>query len=71
MSAIYFFPSLNPLSNNPTKWSDTLKQLSTVADETNCLNVFDHFVGVGAYRVNNNKFRIPSSTCQMKTQRPI
>ena len=48
MSAIYFFPSLNPLSNNPTKWSDTLKQLSTVADETNYLNVFDHFVGVGA-----------------------
>ena len=32
---------INPLSANPTKWSNTLKQLI-------CLSVFDHFVGVGA-----------------------
>ena len=33
----------NPLSANPTKWSNTLKQF--VADlPRNCLNVFDHFV---------------------------
>ena len=33
----------NPLSANPTKWSDTLKQF--VANlPTNCLSVFDHFV---------------------------
>ena len=28
--------SVNPLSANPTKWSNTL----------NCLSVFDHFVGL-------------------------
>ena len=31
----------NPSSANPTKWSNTLKQ-----QPTNCLNVFDHFVGL-------------------------
>ena len=30
--------AFDPLSTNPTKWSNTLKQL------TNCLSVFDHFV---------------------------
>ena len=30
----------NPLSANPTKWSNTLKTLKT------CLSVFDHFVGL-------------------------
>ena len=29
------FSSINPLSANPTKWSNTL-----------CLSVFDHFVGL-------------------------
>ena len=37
----------NLLSANPTKWSNTLKQF---ADEsklpTNCLGVFDHFMGL-------------------------
>ena len=33
----------NPLSANPTKWSNTFKQLvGNLA--TNCLSVFDHFV---------------------------
>ena len=32
-----------PLSANPTKWSNTLKQfVGNLA--TNCLSVFDHFV---------------------------
>ena len=31
----------NPLSVNPTKWSNTLKQQST-----DCLSKFDHFVGL-------------------------
>ena len=35
----------NHLSVNPTKWSNTLKQF--VSDfPTNCLSVFDHFVGL-------------------------
>ena len=35
----------NPLSANPTKWSNTLKQF-VGKFPTNCLNVFDHFVGL-------------------------
>ena len=34
---------LNPLSANPTKWSNTLKQFAGKLP-TNCLSVFDHFV---------------------------
>ena len=34
---------LNPLSVNPTKWSNTLKQLVGKLS-TNCLSVFDHFL---------------------------
>ena len=34
---------LNPLSTNPTKWSNTLKQFVGKLP-TNCMSVFDHFV---------------------------
>ena len=37
-------PKVNPLSANFTKWSNTLKQF-VVKLPTNCLSVFDHFVG--------------------------
>ena len=36
---------LNPLSANPTKWSNTLKTIRR-QKPTNCLSVFDHFVGL-------------------------
>ena len=36
-------PAVNPLSANPAKWSNTLKQIVGKLP-TNCLNVFDHFV---------------------------
>ena len=39
------FLCLNPLSTNPKKWSNTLKQ-SVVKLPTNCLSVFDHFLGL-------------------------
>ena len=35
----------NPLSANPTKWSNTLKQFVGKLP-TNCLSVFDHFLGL-------------------------
>ena len=35
--------TLNPLSANPTKWPNTLKQFAGKL-LTNCLSVFDHFV---------------------------
>ena len=36
---------LNRLTANPTKWSNTLKQFAGNLP-TNCLSVFDHFVGL-------------------------
>ena len=36
---------INPLSANPTKWSNTFEQfVGNLA--ANCLSVFDHFVGL-------------------------
>ena len=37
---------LNPLSVNPTEWSNTLKQFVGNLP-TNCLSVVDHFVKLG------------------------
>ena len=36
---------LNPLTVNPTQWSNTLKQFVDKLP-TNCLSVFDNFVGL-------------------------
>ena len=36
---------INPLSANLTKWPNTLKQFVDKLP-TNCLSVFDHFVGL-------------------------
>ena len=49
LSTVFYFLNLgindDPLSGNPTKWSNTLKQI--VGNFlTNCLSVFDHFVGL-------------------------
>ena len=40
-----FATVVNPLSANPTKWSNTLKQF-VGKFPTNCLSVFDHLVGL-------------------------
>ena len=41
---------LKPFSTNPTKWSNTLKQFAGCCRRmllpTNCLSVFEHFVGL-------------------------
>ena len=42
-SSDFFFSRINPLSTNPTKWSNTLKQFVGKLP-TNYLSVFDHFV---------------------------
>ena len=41
-----FAKTVNPLSTNPKKWSDTLKQF-VGNSPTNCLSVFDRFVILG------------------------
>ena len=46
---ISFF-CINPLSANFTKWSNTLKQF-VGKFPTNCLSVFDHFVGLALKRL--------------------
>ena len=43
---------INPLNANPTKWSKTLKQFVGNLPTT-CLSLFDHFVILVLYRVNN------------------
>ena len=42
---------INPLSANPTKWSNTLKQFVGKLP-MNCLRVFDHFVGLALKGLN-------------------
>ena len=42
--------NLNPLSANPTKWSNTLKKFVGNLP-TNCLSVFDHFVKLALKRL--------------------
>ena len=37
---------INPLITNSTKWSNTLKQFVGKKLPTNCLSVFDYFVGL-------------------------
>ena len=45
MSILYVPSMINPLNSNPTVLSNTLKQLVDNLP-TNCLSVFDHFVGL-------------------------
>ena len=52
--------SINPLSANPTKWSNPLKQFVGNLP-TNCLSVFDHFArlvlrGLRILSVNVTKY---------------
>ena len=49
--------NFNPVSANPTKWSNTLKQFVTNLP-TNCLSVFNHFVGL-AFKVLKTKEKRP------------
>ena len=43
---------INPLRVNHTKWSSTLKQFVGKLP-TNCLSVFDHFVGLALKGLNH------------------
>ena len=45
--------NINPLSANFAKWSNTLKQIAGEL-QTNCLSVFDHFVGLALKGLNVN-----------------
>ena len=43
----------NPLSANPAKWSNTLKQL-VGKSPANCLSAFEHFVVLAPKGLNKN-----------------
>ena len=45
---------INPSSANITKWSNTLKQFVGNLP-TNCLSVFDHFVGLTLKALKNTE----------------
>ena len=51
----------NPLSANFTKWSITLKQF-VGKSPTNCLSVFDHFVGLPLKRMLRPIFFVDINT---------
>ena len=44
---------INPVSTNPTKWSNTLKQLNCKLP-TNCLSMLDHFAGLAFNGLNGS-----------------
>ena len=56
----------NPLSANPTKWSNTLKQFVGIL-RTSCLSVFDHFVKLALKGLRSTASRscleVPNSIC--------
>ena len=47
---IFEIEIINTLSVNPTKWSNTLKEFVGKLP-TNCLSVFDHFVGLALKKI--------------------
>ena len=49
--------AINPLSTNPGKWSNTVEQFFGNLP-TNCLTVFDHFVGLVLKGLSNKLFEI-------------
>ena len=65
-----FIIFINPLSASFTKWSNTLKQFVGKLP-TNCLSVFDHFVGLALKGLSlkmhlNKKFTIKSLRTWLK-----
>ena len=50
---VNFEKKLNPLSDNHTKWSNTLKQF---VGKSRRLSVFDHFLGLTLKGLLSNKY---------------
>ena len=50
------YDKLNPLSANPTKWPNTLKQFVGKLP-TNCLSMFGHFVNLAPKRLSLMDFQ--------------
>ena len=59
--------NVNPLSANPTKWSNTLKQFVGKLP-TNCLSVFDHFVKLALNGLKRRKMMISSKKARIRKE---
>ena len=59
--------TLNPLSANPTKWPNTLKQFVGNLP-TNCLSVFGHFVGLALKGSSYKTIRKVLATCFVRNK---
>ena len=53
MLECFSFKKFNPLSANPEKWSNTLKQIVGNLP-TICLSVFDHFMNLALKALRNS-----------------
>ena len=62
-----FESNVNPLSANSTKWSNTLKQ-SVRRLPTNCLSVFDHFMGLALKGLTNSNLKSEAELLKKKQQ---
>ena len=57
----WHFNNINPLSANIKKWSNTIKQFVDKFP-TNCLSVFDHFVGLALKGLTRAKQLLPGKS---------
>ena len=62
--------SVDPLSASPTKW---VKQIQAIRKQksTNCLSVFDHFVGLALKFLNSGKSNINNVSLRIWTNSSI
>ena len=59
---------INPFSTNFTKWSTTLKQFVGNLS-TNCLSVFDHFMGLALKGLNGSFSKISHIVSRLENEK--
>ena len=64
----FYFTFFNPLSAKPKKLPNTLKQFVGKLP-TNCLSVFDHFVGLALKRLTHRKYSSTSDESNPKKEK--
>ena len=62
--------SVDPLSASPTKWVIHIQAIRQ-QKSTNCLSVFDHFVGLALKFLNSGKSNINNVSLRIRTNSSI
>ena len=62
--------SVDPLSASPTKWVIHIQAIHQ-QKSTNCLSVFDHFVGLALKFLNSGKSNINNVSLRIRTNSSI